>query len=284
MNRRRVLAAVTGVMATAALPSAASVHGADARPKGDKPGDFETYIRVRGATDDRIVFWWVRGRRFGVLGSRTTPFFESISGNFARYVRQPDGTVKVTATELSYYFDFESGEPLAQWLNPYTGRRVPVPSPTYVAITQSLAPDFPLPKTDEVGRRTIGASSILRPAWSDEQFVWLLHDTAATIEYPDGKTSPFQISETATYCARLADLSRNARWTPATVSYENVQSFRDWHQMGDQPGMILYRGYGAKVRSQEGLPQRWLQVARQRHPGIVADPAAALASKAFRDD
>jgi hypothetical protein len=65
----------------------------------------------------------------------------------------------------------------------------------------------------------------------------------------------------------------------ATVAFQSVTSWREWMGAEGVGGHTTARCTGRKIYNVNAFPPDYLAIAKERHPEIVKDPAAAMEKK-----
>ena len=243
----------------------------------DDPDDLLTAaVKLRGTLDDRMVIWWMKGVRYGVVKDELNPLFNMLVGSFSRYKEVPGRGYQVTMLELGYLTDLETGEPLDEFKNPYTGKVVKVPEqrlgPLPVMLTSSGVEIDSGATFAEIDLRTR-----LGPAIVEGDDIWLREDSTAKVDSDLPMMGKHVYNELVTYRGRVSDVNNpDLAAAPATVAYQSVTSWREWFKSGGMPGHTTARAAGRKIFSVDELPADYLAAAQARHPEIIADPEAAL--------
>jgi len=271
ISRRRLLGGGAAVLTGVYLPLAR------ANLDFSNPDDLLTAaVKLRGTLDDRMVIWWMKGVRYGVVKDELNPLFNMLIGSFSRYKEIPGRGYEVKMLELGYLTDLETGEPLDQFKNPYTNKVVKVPE-------QRLGP-FPVMLTssgveiDSGGTfAEINLKTRLGPAIVEGDDIWLREDSTAKVDSDLPMMGKHIYNELVTYRGRVSDVNNpDLAAAPAEVIYQSVTSWRAWFRSDGVPGHTTARATGRKVFSVDQLPTDYLAAAKMRHPEIIKDPAAAL--------
>lgn len=271
IGRRQLLAGAAAMLTCLHLPVAA------ADLNFDDPEDLLiAAVKLRGSLDDRMVMWWMKGVRYGVVNDELKPLFGMLVGSFTRYKKVPGQGYRVKILELGYLTDLETGEPLEKFRNPYTNKVVDVPE-------QRLGP-YPVMLTTAGIKLEAGAifgeidlKTSLGPAIVEGEDIWLREDSTAKVESDHPMMGKHVYNELVTYRGRVSDLNDpDIAAAPAEISYQSVTSWREWHQSDGVPGHTTARAAGRKIFSVDGFPADYLRAARARHPEIISDPIAAL--------
>ena len=87
----------------------------------------------------------------------------------------------------------------------------------------------------------------------------------------------FQINDHSTYHGSLRDVADpDVKNAPATWSFNDLNTWPAWMEMGDNPGNYFSRGFGRKVFAIEDMPSTWHRFATDRFPEVMKDPRGAL--------
>lgn len=270
--------------AGAALGGTASVLAAPAKStavagrlnEADPTAVMHALVKLRGSLDGRMAFWWIKGLRYGVVGTTVTPLFQNIVASWHRFVREPDGNFKATIVELSYYLDAQTGQLLDKWRNPITGQMNDLEHIHFGPVTVTLTPSGVKPPDNAHGAEMRVKSSIGVLGQHNED-VWVQEDVSATIIPKTGGRKPYQGNDISTYQGNVRQLlDASSPSADATMHYQSVTDWRTWMNMGDIKGTLMARAGGRKVWSVDDLPQEVLTAAKRMHPRIIADPVAAM--------
>jgi hypothetical protein len=291
LDRRSVL---TLAAAAAALPMSETVHAARGgqgagQSRSRQPFDpADPASRLQGirkvlfANHEDLVFWWMKGSKYGIVDNVTTPFYNMEVATILRCHNEGVDRFAVTSLEIVFYTDPVTGALLERWQNPYTGewldmKYVPV-GPTRIPYALN-GPEMP----KELPGARLEATHALGPVTIEGDDVWIRNDNNVVVTRTDGAGRPFLVHDWATYHARLADLENTAlRSAPADVSFMDITSWPQSMRMGDRPGTRLSRCAGRKVDALGKLPVSFVALLEARFPQIARDPAAALEAGANR--
>lgn len=285
MNRR---AAIGGLLVTGALQGSA----AKAAPRGTRLDGLSEprqlsrlYRQMRFAADGRPFYWWLQGRRYGLIDNVLTPFFDMHVASVHQCFDEPEGRYRVRSAQLAYYTDIVTGRLLTQWNNPITGATVPL---TYAAPRASTA------KYDAEGGQEAAAPAgterrhLLGPVSEVGDTVWLREETwivipaAAAVSASGGglpSSQPLRVHDMYTLQSPRAVLRLSGRlpaFVPANGQFNDFNSWSPRFQMGDRPGTSLSRCAGQKERRYSDLPQQFRALAAQVHGDWSRNPTAVL--------
>jgi hypothetical protein len=271
LNRRSLLTGFAGLAA-----------GAIARPAWPRPGldlsnrrDLLTaLVKLRGATDARLVIGYVIGARYAVPEHRIVPMMGFLAATFSQYRRLDEDTFEARALEIGYFTDLGTGRVLEKWKNPVTGTTVDVPhtrmGPSRIVMTADGL-TVPRPSGEAAG---LDLEHVFLPPVVVGDNVWVTEQI--NVDGPPGPR-PFVYNELTTYCGRKSELDDPARANvPTQVQYQSVITYRPWMGFEDAPGHTVARGSGLHVTGIEDLPPYYLELTRSRNPDVLKDPLALL--------
>jgi hypothetical protein len=279
ISRRAAVLALGGI---AGLAQAATRAGGtrQAFDPSDPAANLRALRRMMFADHEDLVFWWMKGTKYGFVDNVSTALFGMEVATILRCRNDGPGRFVVTSLELVYYTDPERGTLLEHWQNPYTGESVdmkyaPV-GPARVAWS-GAGPEMP----KSMGGATIESTHVMEPASVVGDDVWLRSDTNALVTRPAAANPGhgFRVHDWAIYHARLRDLEDPSIASVATdVSFVDLTDWPPSLKMGERPGTCMSRCVGRKVASLAAMPKSFLGLLGQVHPAIARDPAAALES------
>lgn len=242
------------------------------------------YRKLVYRSDDGIVWWWLRGPKYGQVDATLTPLFTLNVGTIQRVKIRADGGFDLTSLETVFLTDIETDAPLSSWRNPYTNETLPVTMTPVGPTTIAYAADNSRVLPTELGGSRIEAMSVRHAPVIVNDNVFLRADDQARVFSP-GRTTPFIVNDLTTYHGNLRELSDPAlKMASATAFFAEVTGWQRWMKMGDRPGALTSRSSGAKVKSYEEMPALWRTMLETQAPAIAADPVAALDRPAARFD
>ena len=276
LDRRELLGGAVGAMAAM---MAGGEAGAAPSPTSASLDFVKLYRKLHYRSDDGLIFWWLQGPKYGQVGTTLTPLYQANVGTFQRIRYLDDGGFELTALEINLITDVNTGEPLNEWRNPYTGE-------TLAARFNPMGPNTIRYRADnsrilptEVGGARIESVVTLHPPMivGDEYFQ---RDEAVAGVFPAGRGIPFEVNDLAVYHGSVSNLADPAVTVgDATVFFAEVTGWQRWMNMGDRSGNLTSRMVGRKVARYEDLPAQWREQLAKRAPKIAADPIAALDGK-----
>ncbi len=284
LTRREISASLLAMGAVAAGgPAGARADGVDGAT--DPLLLARIYRQMRFAGDDRVFFWWLQGRRYGLIDNVLTPFFDMHVGSIHRCVDQGDGRYQVIGAQVGYYTHLETGALLENWLNPITGANVALAYAPLRANTSNFGPTGPVESASVNGaerRHVLGPVSVVGDSvWLREETYIVVPPSAAVAASGGGVAAsrPLRVHDMYTLQsprAALRDSGLLPRWVPALGQFNDFNSWSPRFQMGDRPGTSLSRCAGRKERRWQDLPEKFRALAAQAHPQWARAPDKIL--------
>ncbi len=250
---------------------------AERRSAPDDPAVIDRWHRkLVYALDDRPVYWWKFGTKYGVVDGEVTPLW-GMQVFFVQQVRaHRPRDFDVASLEIVFLTDLATGALLERWRNPYTGETLPVPNRVFgpeVQTLQSVGGDVKsvMPGTSIQRRHSFGPATVVG------KDVWLPIDTASVVTRTDRASAPFRVSDLETFHGQLADLENERILSaPSSAVLHILSSWQGWLKMGARPGSQVTRLNARKAFTMQALPASLLALLRTHYPTVVADPLAAL--------
>lgn len=272
IDRRSLMGLVGGTAALAALPPAAQAAPGAMAALDTPAGKLRALMLMRGALDDQLVMYWLRGRYFGLVDGEVKPLFGVVNACFSRYRAHPDGGYIGARGEISHYTDFASGAVVQSVRNPYTGATVQVPARGYPPSPVRIQADCTISIKELPGMQFENVVHDLDVTGND---VRIFERSSSKLPIPGG--APSLYTELLTYRARASDLARaGAKRVPCDIAFTNTVSWRPWMGMERHPGHMLAVGAGGYVTALQDLPKAWRDATAATQPELLRNPAAFL--------
>jgi hypothetical protein len=278
--RRGFLAGLLATVSASALGEAGGLPAAPASAPAagvEDPAAFNRhYRRIRYAPGNDLLFWWMRGRRYGLVENRLIPFFDMHVGSMHRCRDLDADRYEVASASAIYFTDLETGQLVENWNNPITGSVVrfnyasPRPGRSEYSYRDGTLESAPIVGVRQDERHSHSPLRVV----GDE--AWFTEESAIIARF-EAVARPVKVHDTSTYGSPVAALlDPAARFVPAV---EHFNDYNDWSprfQMGDRPGTSVARCSGRKVATLDEMPAEFLRLARRVHPEAFADPARTL--------
>ena len=288
LDRRQALAAMAGsaTAASAALGTAGlalpRVAGAAARGAAFDPADPAqvalAFRKLGYSLDDRLTFWWMRGTRYGVVGSVATPFWDMYVAAWFTTRDLADGRWEVTMASVNLYTPVGGTTLLEKFDNPFTGRTVEVPysRPRASKAVYDQKGGSAFAGGDVPGMKTTRMTDT-GPAWVVGDTVHVQGDMMMDMRPVDPGRKGFTVNDWSTYIGSTADvLDPRKKNPPAAQVFNDILDYPPWLQMGDHPGTFVSRCYGRKVFDFASMPAVWQALFTKKFPDIARDTGALL--------
>ncbi len=279
-SRRSALGFGSAALASLSVGGLVSTAEAASGKKLDlnNKADFLTAIqKMRGALDNRICYGMVKGLYYGVVDTKLTPLYGVLGGTFSRYKQLPNGNFEGRTFEVAYFTDWNTGQRLETFNNPYTGETVTVPptrmGPSTVIVTADGV------EAAGAAARGLQFSHRFLPARVVNDDVWIVEETMASSP-PDFKGPKFVYNEVTTYQSMLTELNNTKlKQTPTLVHFNGIVGWRPWLKMGDRPGHLLGNATGRRLNGLKDYPKEYQEWTAKLFPDVWADPGAVLDGK-----
>lgn len=265
---------VPGALAALSMPVTARAQAKGKALALSDRGDFLTAVqKMRGALDGRICMGYVKGIYYGVVDTVLTPLYGVLGGTFSRYKQLPDGSFEGRTFEVAYFTDWNTGQLLEKFANPYTGETVDVPQTRMGPSTINISADGL--KVSAEGRGLVFKHRFL-PARVVNDDVWIVDESMVSTP-PNFAGPKFFYNEVTTLQASLKDLNNpDLKQTPTHVHFNGIVSWRPWLKMGDRPGHLLGNAAGRRLAKMTDYPREYQEWTKAHHADVWADPGAIL--------
>jgi hypothetical protein len=237
------------------------------------PGPVAMMARLRGGRDGGAGLWWWSGRVYGRRPDEIArPLLQVTGIGWSRFTPAADGSWRFAMSEAGFFADFDSGEFLAEWTNPYTGKRL-APPPNRLQLGYRVSADgviaAPFPGMSFDGR--------IGPVAQQGGQVWVGERLMANLPPPPpgqpAKGPSGNAVEFSNFLARLDDLLAPAdQFCPATMHHQAAWGLYPWLEMPGERGDILTDIVGRKVASASELPAALQARVAAVYPGLLTDP------------
>jgi hypothetical protein len=270
INRRSWLAGSLILGAGVGAESSSAISSAAVAVAGSEPDTWRSdeqlrnLVRMQGSLLEEDVRWWFTGVIFGVRGEGETPRpLVRFEGTEVYWFSHRGDDFQLGGHTVTFFRDFETGEFLYEFINPYTGKRVAVKPAVqggnlgFAYTRQGIWPvrldGTPLGEP---------VKKPLRVQWHEMgSHIWLQHQTV----YPPGM--PAMHGQRQTIFAQR-DALRDPRQNSVPASFSSVvfMNWLKWMDMKDQPGHVIWHASGVKLQSMDQLPRAYRERAEKEYP------------------
>lgn len=270
ISRRRWLAGSLILGAgVGAESSAANSIGSNAMA-GSGPESWQSHehlrnlVRMQGSLLEEDVRWWFTGVIFGVRGEGETPRpLVRFEGMEVYWFAHRGEDFQLGGHTVTFFRDFETGEFLYEFANPYTGKREAVkPAVQGGNLGFAYTRDGIWPVRNDGTPLGEPVRKPLRVQWHEMgPHIWLQHQTV----YPPGMPAMHGQRQTI-FAQRDALLDARQYSVPASFSSVVFMNWLKWMDMKDQPGHVIWHASGVKLQSMDQLPRAYLERAEKEYP------------------
>ena len=262
-NRRELLAGA-GVMAVlgAGCASLPKPDPASAISLPTPRDNLLALIRIQASLREEDVPWWYGGVIYGAEDGKAPRLLFGFEGMEMYWMRHlAGGEFELIGHTVSFLKDAENGDWLHEWPNPYTGELLEVPAAVQGGgagrgFNYSVRGIRPTPFMDRMPERP-PAYRIL----SGGGQVWLSKET----EYPPGMAQP-RLQRQTMNCP-LGDFADPGIERLNTQFASTVfMPWREWMNMGERPGHLIWHAAGLKLDSVDSLPAAYRARLETEHP------------------
>lgn len=278
-SRRSMLGGIGGAGLIAAGGPALGATSGRTLDLSDDKDRLTALIKMRASMDDRIVMGGVKGLYYGLVNSKVTPLYGVMGGTLARYEQLDEWTYAGVSFEVAYFTDWETGELLETFDNPYTGETVEVPQTRMGPSKLLLSLGGRRSPSESPRLAGLDISHRFLPARNERGTVVLVEEIA--VGTPDGFKGPsFHYNEVTTYRAQMEDLANpDVMIANDSTHFNGIVSWRPWLKMGDHPGHLFGTATGGRFETVDDYPEYYLELTNKHHPDVFAGPAAILAGE-----
>jgi hypothetical protein len=229
------------------------------------------FRKLAFSLNDDVFFNWLRGRRYGLVDGKLTPFWDMVVGSVLRVTDHGGGHYDVTLIETSFYTDLATGQRITHFKNPLTGKMVEInffpPNPHTISYGPQGRTDTPTGVLAGLAR-----SAGIGPAWVEGGDAYVVGDTNL-----HGEIGHTAVNDLNTYAGRLADVLDPAQKNPPSrMIFNDLNSWPPWLQMGSIQGYYFSRAAGRKAFRLADMPALWRDEMTRMLPLLARDPAGLL--------
>lgn len=273
-RRQAIRVGALGALGATQIMIPAHAAQAGAAPKGsfdpaDPVENLRAMARINGSLDGKPVYWWMEGHAYGLpAGQMRAPLCGVVGCRMVTY--EPRGKAfQITTRDWGIFTSFDR-EPLAEFINPYTGQKLnpkPILTKKYSWLIDPERGQI-VESTEAGTISSLTDRPFLMPWRIEGDRAWGKLETF--VKYPAGAVG----SEILAFTARSADLfSEGTEFVPAEVTWINESPWFGWLNMRGTPGGVMMVSAGRKERAARELPAFIQQVTERVFPGLLEDPA-----------
>ena len=267
MERRHLLGLMGAAAATSGLSlnKSAKAEGPLLDPK-TREGLYTIHRKLRYSLDESLVYWYIEAVRFGLMDTEFTPFWNMHVGFLAKV---KDADVGYTAKGLTaiFYSDLDTGKILETFTNPYTGEKIEINQPGLRRSSGVYGLDGNIRNRPQREGMRMTQLETLGPAMVIGDDVWCKDDGGVRLEPTGDAGQLIHINDWTTYHGSISEVSHpDVVSANATQTFNDINTWPSWLNMGDRPGNYVSRGVGRKSWARDGMPPIWQSIMADLYP------------------
>ena len=218
------------------------------------------YAKLVGSTKVATVHYWYSGTIYGVLPGEASQPIMGFAG-LAKNIWQPldDGTFGQRIFDVGYFSDLQTGEPLDEYVNPFTGK---MNQPVHYR----SGPSHFIRKPENRNWQASGDD-----VWLEESLAFRMPNWLDPAEWPlasSGRTLHFRY--TNTYRGKIADLESPSIFSAASLlGWNAITEWYPFMLMGQQPGFLIWVSQGRKINDFSEVSGQTLGYLEAHFPGYL---------------
>lgn len=248
-------------------------------------------IKMRGSLDGAPVLWWYKGSQYGVVDRQPTLLWHVEGAQLGKYVVKDDGSYDHIFRDIMFYVDPDSDQVIKSYTNPYTRRTHAPPVMRMGPFTTNINTEGQNVETPP----SMPPDSLIVD-WRNEPFtvqggnLYMRESATTKIANPaaasgtDSASSKpyFFINDFFTLIGRVDEIQDESNLSvPAHTSYQSLNEWTPWLEMGDREGAVFGRGDSVKLKDYTELPDVLRQSIEAEEPGFFEDPELALWDRSY---
>ena len=255
----------------------------------NKPSDrLIALIKMRGSLDGAPTLWWYKGSQYGVIDRQPTLLWQVEGAQLGKYIAKDDGSYDHIFRDVMFYKDPETDDVIKSYTNPYTSRTHEPPVMRMGPFTTNINTEgqsVELPPSMPPGSLIVD--------WRNEPVnvqggdLYIRESATTKLANPAKATDPaakdyFYINDFFTLIGRVEDVQDEDRLgVPARTSYQSLNEWTPWLEMGDREGAVFGRGDSVKLADYSELPEDLRRNVEANEPGFFEDSDFALWDRAY---
>lgn len=237
----------------------------------------ETYLdaftRVRGdAKGGETVYFWTGSIYSIVPGERRRELFGFEVFNIARTLPGEAG-FKLLSREAAFFTDYQSGQILEKWRNPFTNTEVPVIHIWNDPVNQDM--DFGMEMLPYIHKMLPGTD--LGEEFAFHMDIFPFYDSPLPRkDFPEYSQSDiYQSAEFFQFFANKSDLADSTLSSvPVDITWNRISPWMPFMKMGDRAGQLVFVCRGQKLEGGfEALPPKIKDYVKLNHPEFAFAPS-----------
>lgn len=216
----------------------------------------EMIVKIMGSTAREDTHAFMKFHVYGVdLKKNIIPFFTMNNYIVQKWTPVERGDYALKHYEVAYYSEFDSTEPINQWVNPITGEEITIPHFILGPISRQYTPDgiiAPGIAPNPLNISMIG-DRIFIPTQSIDEMADVFLPEEEWGVYASGSNTYWD--SMLTYSADVRDVFDPAKKRAhAEIHMQNMVSWAPYLRMGKIPGRTMVRAFGQHISGYDELP------------------------------
>ena len=248
-------------------------------------------IKMRGSLDGAPVLWWYKGSQYGIVERQPRLLWQVEGAQLGKYIKQEDGSYDHVFRDIMFYMDPVTDKVIKSYQNPYTTRTHEPPVMRMGPFTSNidaegqkvkLPPNMP-PEALVVDWRNENVTVQAGNLYIRESATTRIANPAKDSGKEGSSTKDFfYLNDFFTLIGKVDDIQNETNLSvPAHTSYQSLNEWTPWLEMGDRDGAVLGRGDSVKLDDYTELPTELRNNIEADEPGFFDDPEFALWDRAY---
>ncbi len=248
-------------------------------------------VKMRGSLDGAPVLWWYKGNQYGVVDRQPILLWQVEGAQLGKYDKQQDGSYDHIFQDIMFYIDPETDGVFKDYENPFTGKMNTAPVMRVGPFTSNVGREKQTVKLPEsMPPNAMESDWFYEPVTVQGDDVFLRERGTTKIKNfkkesgkPGQSTKDFfYVNDFFTLIASVKDVSDpNNVSVHARTSYQSINEWTPWLEMGDRPGAVFGRGNSVKLKGYDGLPDRVRKLIETDDPTFFSESELALWDRTY---
>lgn len=242
-------------------------------------------IKMRGSLDGAPVLWWYKGSQYGVVDRQPQLLWQVEGAQLGKYIKKDDGSYVHVFRDIMFYVDPATDEVIKSYTNPYTSRMHEPPVMRMGPFTTNInreGQSVEMPPNMPPDSLIVDWRNEPVTVQGDDLYIRESATTKIANPDPESEKKYFFINDFFTLIGKVPDIENEANLSvPAHTSYQSLNEWTPWLEMGNRDGAVFGRGDSVKMSGYEDLPYALRQNIEAEEPDFFEDPEFALWDRAY---
>ena len=239
----------------------------------------EVHRQLMYAENEQPAYWWLKGRKYGVLDGKVTHLWDISTGIMSQGSLQQDGSFNTTVFEAFFQFVPNTETLMENWTNPYTGENTQV-SVFPSSPSENTYKELDSTKTVQTPLGAMTTHAVIHSPRILGDTVWL--DISENIEIRNdqqpAEQGAIRINEWLSYSAHMKDWAADYGFRHARCDLDIWSDWTPNMNMAGYPGGLLTRAQGQKLTRYDAYPKSFRDLFSEHFPDVAADPTKFIRS------